>query len=180
MAILIFYCEGVTMLDNLRHLFDKQPSDPPEILELKNKIRSLQIELDEQKLANDRLKQDLQTLADQAAHLTRQSEETWRENLIQSAATPAAHLITQARLMQSKPVAAQDILATSRRLLRIFEDLGMSAEGEPGQETAFDPQLHAPLQAGEQIAPGEPVRIRFVLIRYQGKILRKAQVDRSA
>lgn len=167
------------MLDNLRHLFEKQPPEPPEVLELQNKIRSLQLELEEQKQANDRLKQDLLAQVDQSSHLNRQNEETWRENLILSAATPAAHLITQAHLSKNKPVSAQDVLTTSRRLLRIFEDLGMTFEGEPGQEIAFDPQLHVPLQSGQQYQSGEPVRIRFVLIRYQGKILRKAQVDRS-
>lgn len=102
------------------------------------------------------------------------------ERLLSAMATRITQLNTQAHLMdvEGKPVAAHDVMANARGLLRTLEDEGMTLEGRPSERLAFDPARHEPLQAGIAIRPGEPVEIRLSGLAFQGRLLRKAGVLR--
>jgi molecular chaperone GrpE (heat shock protein) len=103
------------------------------------------------------------------------------ERFLAASATRITQLNTQAHLMDvdGKPVAARDVMANARGLLRILEDEGMTFLGPPGERLPFDPSLHEPLQAGVEIRPGEFVEIRLSGVAFQGRLLRKAGVIRT-
>lgn len=98
--------------------------------------------------------------------------------LMEEVAAPVAQLHTQAHLLrdEGKPVRAEDILVVAERLTRALESHGLTTEGAWGATVPFDPNRHAPLSAGAAIRPGDPVVVRFVGVRYQGALVRKAGV----
>jgi molecular chaperone GrpE (heat shock protein) len=98
--------------------------------------------------------------------------------LMEEVAAPVAQLHTQAHLLRDagKPVRAEDILVVAERLVRALEAHGLTTEGAWGAIVPFDPNVHAPLSAQATIRPGDPVIVRFVGIRYQGALVRKAGV----
>ena len=53
----------------------------------------------------------------------------------------------------------------------------MTFEGTASQTVVYDPNRHAPLQAGHSMDPGQVVTVRFPGISYRGKILYKAIVE---
>ncbi len=102
--------------------------------------------------------------------------------LMEEVAAPVAQLRTQAHLLrdEGKPVRAEDILVVAERLVRALETHGLTTEGKLGATVAFDPNRHAPLSTGAAPRPGDPVVVRFVGVRYQGALVRKAGVAPAA
>jgi molecular chaperone GrpE (heat shock protein) len=97
---------------------------------------------------------------------------------MQSAAAPAAQLALQAHLLEAegKPVAARDMLAVARNLVRALETEGLLLEEKPGQRVAFDPNRHEPLSTETPIAVGQPALVKLPGLSFQGALLRKAGV----
>lgn len=150
-------------------------------LALEGQVQALRLALAEQENANRQLRGDLETLRAAQQYALKEQLEASLEKLVAEAAGPAVQLGTQAYLLETlgKPVQAADILAVARRLLRALENAGLQFEGQVGQAAAYDPELHASLSAQQSLAAGEAVRIRFAGVRYRGKMIRKAAVEKE-
>jgi molecular chaperone GrpE (heat shock protein) len=103
------------------------------------------------------------------------------EALFKDLAAPASQVLTQAHLLenQGKAVQAKDILAVSRRMLRVMERNGVRFEGKVGETVNFDPERHVSIQAGQAIQAGQPVSVRFAGVSYRGKVIHKAIVEQE-
>ena len=102
------------------------------------------------------------------------------EQFLTAAATPVAHVLTQAHLLEvdGKPIQAHYVLAVAKRLVRILQDHGLTLEGQVGEALAFDPNRHEPLSTEAALQAGEAVVVKFVGVSYGGAVLKKAGVAR--
>lgn len=150
------------------------------VLALEREIQSLRLELAEQHQLVANLKGELQR--QRSAEDARLTAAVWAqvERFLTHAATPVAHLLTQAHLLEvdGKPIQAHDVLAVARRLVRSLEDNGLTLEGRVGETVPFDPNCHEPLSAEAALQPGETVVVKFVGASYSGTVLKKAGVAR--
>jgi len=151
------------------------------VLALERQVQSLRLELTEQHQLVVNLKSELQRQRD--AEDTRLADAVWAqmERFMTNAATPVAHLLTQAYLLEvdGKPLQARDVLSVARRLVRILEDNGLTLEGKVGEMLPFDPNRHEPLSADAALQPGEIVVVKFVGASYGGTVCKKAGVARA-
>ena len=103
------------------------------------------------------------------------------EALLERLAAPLSQLRMQDALLEAgTDVAARDVMALVRTLARVVEDAGLEPIGEAGSVMPFDPDVAQPLGAAGDLAAGDEVQIKFIGYRYQGKVIRKALVERSA
>ena len=105
------------------------------VLALERQVQSLRLELTEQHQLVANLKGELQRQRDaEDAHLAA-TVRAQMECFITNAATPVAHLLTQAHLLEvdGKPLPAHDVLGVARRLMRTLEDNGLTLEGQVGE-----------------------------------------------
>jgi molecular chaperone GrpE (heat shock protein) len=143
---------------------------------LEGEVQSLRLDLQEQTALVGRLKQELER--ERTGTKVADQVHAQVERLLADAGAPVAQLHTQAHLLeQGRPVPARDVMAVARRLVRVLEDHGLTPESSVGARVPFDPDRHEPLSAATAIRPGRPVVVRFVGMRYQGKLLRKAGVE---
>jgi molecular chaperone GrpE (heat shock protein) len=162
------------MWKRLRSLFVTQTPVASE-----NELQALRLELAERDKQIMQLKADLERQRREAGQRGEASIQAQLEQLLADAALPVAQLQTQAHLLEAeqRPVQAKDILVVARRLVRVLEDQGLSLEQQVGEQAAFDPNRHEPLNATQALSAGQPVIVRFVGVSFQGKILRKAGVE---
>jgi len=150
------------------------------VLALERQVQSLRLELTEQHQLVANLKGELQRQRDvEDTHLTA-AVRAQIERLMTNMATPVAHLLTQAHLLDvdGKPIQAHDVLAVAKRLVRTLEDNGLTLEGQVGETLPFDPNRYEPLSAEAALQPGETVVVKFVGMSYSGTVLKKAGVTR--
>jgi molecular chaperone GrpE (heat shock protein) len=164
----------------MRSLFSRKPVDE-RLLELEREMQSLRLELKEREQEMTRLREELGRQRSGASARVAESVQAQVERLLTDAAAPAAQLLTQAHLLEveGKPVQARDVLAVAKRLVRTLEDNGLTLEGSVGETVPFDPNRHESLSADASLKPGQPVTVRFVGVAYQGKLLRKADVEEA-
>jgi molecular chaperone GrpE (heat shock protein) len=173
------------MWKRLVETFGKKPpaeAAPDErVLALEREGQSLRLKLEELEQSLASLKGELERQHSSASARVAGAVQAQVERLLADAAAPVAQLLTQAHLLEveGKPVQAKDVLAVARRLVRTLEDSGLTLEGSIGQAVPFDPNRHEPLGAGGFPEPGQPVVVRFVGVAYQGKLLRKAGVEKA-
>lgn len=150
-----------------------------DLLRLENEAQALRIELDTRDEHIAHLKQEVERLRARQDHLVNETVTTQLEGLFSDLAAPASQILTQAELLenQDKPVQARDVLSVARRLVRAVERRGMLFEGRAGEQAAFDPNRHSPLNAEAAPQVGQAVTIRFAGVSYQGKIIHKAIVE---
>jgi molecular chaperone GrpE (heat shock protein) len=150
-----------------------------DLLRLENEAQALRIELEarDQELAH--LKQEVERLRTRQDHLVSETLNAQLEALFGDLAAPASQIMTQADLLetQGKPVQARDVLSVARRLVRAAERRGMLFDGRVGEQAAFDPNRHTPLNSDIALQTGQPVTLRFVGVTFQGKIIHKAIVE---
>ncbi len=165
------------MVKWLQALFGKKGKSEAE-LALEGEVQNLRLDLAEQEQLVTTLKQELERQRSESNTQVVETVHAQIEQLLTATAAPVAQLLTQAHLLEvaGKPVQARDVLAVSKRFIRILEDHGLSMEGNVGQNTSFDPDRHEPLQANTPLPPQQPVVVRFVGVAYQGKLIRKAGV----
>ena len=161
---------------------DAQGSDgtaQSKLLQLQQENQSLRLALQEKGSAITQLQADLETLRAGQETTFQERLNARLERFINDASGPAVQLLAQAYLLEKehKPVQISDLLAVSRRLLGALERIGLEYEGQVGQRVPFDPERHALLDASDSLYPGEQAEIRFVGVRYRGKIIRKAILD---
>lgn len=148
-------------------------------LRLENEAQALRMDLAARDQNIAHLKQEVERLRARQDHLVSEAVTAQIEGLFADLAAPASQMMTQAELLenQNKPVQARDVLSVARRLVRAAERRGMQFEGCVGEQVAYDPNRHAPLNAETAPQVGQTVTIRFVGVTYQGKILQKAIVE---
>jgi molecular chaperone GrpE (heat shock protein) len=166
----------------LRGWFGKAESSMPGVderaLALEREAQMLRLELQERDRFIAELKADMTRVVRGAERAMAEGLLTAYERLLSEFALPFAQFLTQEYLLEveGKPVQARDVLAVARRLLRLLEDEGLTAEGRIGDTVAFDPDRHEPL--GGDFAPnrGEPAVVRMVGVSWHGRVLRKTVV----
>ncbi len=157
-----------------------QSEDELELLALRQQIQSARLELESHKQAARNLVAELDALRARQDERAKESAGDQLERVFVDAASPAAQLLVQAALLeQGRPVQARDVLATARRLLRALQKHGLAVEGEPGSQTRFDPDRHAPLSAETALERGQEVVVRIPGISLGGKVLARAAVEAS-
>jgi molecular chaperone GrpE (heat shock protein) len=153
-------------------------ADAEGLLALRREAQDLRLQLEERSRQLTALQKERER--QQADQETRAAEAVQAkvERLLAEAAGPVTQLLTQAHLLEAegKPVQARDVLAVARRLVRVLEEEGLTLDGRPGEQVAFDPNRHAPL-AGETQSPGAAAVVRFAGVGYRGRVLRKAGVE---
>lgn len=149
------------------------------VLTCEREVQSLRLELEERDQAVARHKGELERQRSNTEARVTEAARAQMERLLADAATPVAQLRTQSHLLEvdGKPVQARDVLAVSKRLLRVLEDHGLTLQGNVGESAAFDPAQHEPLSTASSLTPGQPVVVRFVGVAYRGQLLRKASVE---
>ncbi len=163
-------------------------SKPPNVdarnLESEKELQTLRLTIEENERMIANLKQEIERQRSGAQAALMASVQTQMAALMQDAAAPVSQLLTQIHLVdvEQKPVAVRDILAVARRLVGALQAHGLSVENRIGDLQPFDPNLHELLSHGSlghepPIQNGQPVKIRFSGIAYQGKLLSKAGVS---
>lgn len=149
------------------------------ILVLEGEAQALRLELAEGVKTVANLKRELERQRSGEAVRLEAAVHATVERLLSSAAPAAAQLVKQAHLLEveGRAVAARDVLAVARRLVSGLEDEGLKLEGAVGEQVAYNPNRHEPLNAAANLTPGQAVVIRFVGVSYRGKMLRKAGVE---
>jgi molecular chaperone GrpE (heat shock protein) len=144
-------------------------------------IQRLRLELAEKDKTNQRLAEELERSHFSTTEQVRERVHDQIEKTLMEASQPVAMLATQAYLLekQGKPVQARDILTVAKKLVRAVESLGLSVVGEVGETTSYNPNYHSVSTAAATINPGDQVRIQLVGTQFQGKILRKASVEKA-
>ncbi len=173
------------MLKWLRSIFNPNPPQPAAavdetgLLDLQRENQSLRLSLKEKEESLQRLKGEVERLRAGQSQQLNENLTARLAGLFGDVAAPASQLRTQADLLekQGKPVQARDVLSVAQRLLRALERHGLAFDGQVGAETIFDPNQHTPLQSTGALQPGQPVRIRFSGVTYQGRRLYKAIVE---
>src|SRR5262245_43602205 len=117
------------------------------VFDHKREVQSLHLELQERERLIAALKGDLERLRRGEGGRIEEAVRDHQDHFLAEAAAPAAQLLTQAHLLEveGKPVQARDVLALARRLIRLLEDEGLTAEGRVGDTVLFDPNRHEPL-----------------------------------
>jgi molecular chaperone GrpE (heat shock protein) len=170
-------------LNWLKQWFNPSPAAADgQVLALQRELQHVRLELQEREQALIRLQQELERQRSGSSARLNEAVQVQLEQLLADAASPVAQLATQAHLLEveGKPVRASDVLAVTKRLVRLLEDHGLALVGQAGQVVSFDPNQHEPLQSGVTLTTGQPVVIRFAGVTYQGKLLRKAGVMSDA
>jgi molecular chaperone GrpE (heat shock protein) len=152
-----------------------------QVLSLDREVQKLRLELNEQKRVVANLKIELERQRrNESAHIADEVQSRI-EQLLTDVAAPVTQLLTQAHLLEAegKPVQAKDVLAVAKRLVRALEDQGLILESRVGEMLPFHPNQHELLNADASLKPGQTVVVRFVGATYQGKLLRKAGVEKA-
>ncbi|MCR4413716.1 MAG: cell division protein ZapB [Thermoguttaceae bacterium] len=153
-------------------------AEEADVLSLRRQIQELRLEAAERQRRLAVLETDLQRAQAGQKSSAEQAVQARIEQLLAACAPAVSQLVTQAHLVEvgGVSVPALDVLRVARRLVRALEDHGLEIDRQPGAAVAFDPACHEPISHDTAIRPGEPALVRFVGVRYQGKVLRKAGV----
>lgn len=148
-------------------------------LALEAQIQTLRLDLQEREAHIARLREELSRARAEAAKEASAQAEDQLVRLLEAISGPAAQLHLQNHLAQAhqKPVQARDVLSNVRRLLAKLEDAGLRFEGKLDAEVPFDPDLHQPMSSDTFSARGESVVVRIAGVFWQGRALRRADVE---
>lgn len=149
------------------------------VLALEREVQGLRLQLEERNREVANLRTALARQRGGEASRIRDTAQAQIEQLMADIATPVAQIYTQAHLADlGKPVAATDMVAVIKRLLRPLEDNGLTAEGTIGKIVPFDPDRHELLSV-DAVSPGQRVVLRIAGVTYKDKILRKSGVEKA-
>jgi molecular chaperone GrpE (heat shock protein) len=162
----------------LRRWFGRPAGAGGPALPREREAQALRLELQERDRVIAALKADLERLRRGEGERVAAAVQAERERLLADAAAPVAQLLTHAHLLEAegKALQARDVLAVARRLVRLLEDEGLTAEGRVGAAVAFDPDRHEPLGGDFAPRPGQTVVVRLVGVSWQGRVLSRAGV----
>lgn len=169
------------MFKRLQKLFPPSMSTPDDYLSLQREVQSLRLSLAELEGQYQSLIQNTEQERGSASQMQQALMNHELEALFTDLAAPASQLRTQQYLLnvRGQAVESKDILAVVRRLLQALQQMGMEWIDEPGEQSTFQSDLHTPLSVQTDIFAGEPVTVRFSGVKFGGKILRKAGVEKE-
>lgn len=152
-----------------------------DVLEFKRELQELRLQLAERDRTIKQSRAELERLRGGAEQDAQQRARSDMERLVTAMGAPMAQLVTQAHLHRSGAVEirVEDVLRVGTRLVRALRDAEVDTVGEVGEAEPYDPERHDPLSADEPVATGDQVVVKVVGLSYQGRILRKAGVDRE-
>jgi len=144
-----------------------------------HEIQSLKLDLRERDETIQKLRQEIERLQARQEETIAEHLEKRMGALFSDLASPASQILTQEFLLEKeqKPIQARDVLIVARRIVRSLERHGLVFEGKAGEQTAFDPNRHTPIAAGDHPQAGQPVTVRFAGTSYAGRIITKAGVE---
>lgn len=168
------------MIKWLRELVSPTKSNDVDTLTLQSEVQSLRLSVSEMEQRYQSLTQIIQQERTLASALQQQMIVREMETLFTEIAAPATQLLTQQYLIEvcQQSIQAKDIMAVFKRLLQSLQNRGVEWIGNPGDQTTYNSEFHSPLASQSTISMGEMVIIRFVGVKYAGKILRKAGVEK--
>jgi len=142
-------------------------------------LRRLEMELVLRDETITRLRFELEMLRAGQTEAARTLFDASLEDLLQSAASPAAQLLTQSYLLETagREVKARDVLVVARRVITALESAGLCFTSRPGEHAVYNPDQHQPLDAAQSLQPGDPVVVRVPGVCYGEKILTCALVE---
>lgn len=127
-----------------------------------------------------RLRAEIDLLRAQQKSIKEESLAAAYQNLFADLSSPISQLLLQlhiANSAQNNTLAASDVLVHVKRLVAALEQHGLSVAGQPDEIQNYDPNLHESLSPQFAPSAGQPVRICFPGISYNGQLLRKAAVE---
>ncbi len=155
----------------------EQAADEKGHLVKESELQSLRLVLDEQEKTIQRLKAEIVRL--QAA----QNEDTLARlqgqllNLFQDISQPLVQMLAQHHLGQkSVTINIENLAHLTHQIVAALEKYGFQLDGQLSEAVAYDPSLHTPLNAVQDLKPGTPVQIRIQGTRLAGETLHKAIV----
>ncbi len=156
-----------------------QTVQPAEWLSLQKENQSLRMELDSSRQSIAALKQEIERLRLRQEQVIAETVDAQFARLFGELAGPTSQILTQADLLekQGKPVQARDVLSVARRIPRALERYGIQYAGQVGEQVAYDPNHHTPINESVQPQAGQAVTVRFAGVTYQGKTVYKAIVE---
>jgi len=145
-----------------------------------SETQGLRLELQEARGQIESLKAELERAREGGNARGEEARQNEREALAQAVATPLSQVLAQKHLLDSgAEVAAKDVAAAARSLVKACLSQGLELVGEAGAEAAFDPARHAALSGGT-LEPGQAVRVRFVGLATGGRVVKKAAVEEAS
>lgn len=150
-------------------------------LELRSENQGLRLELNEKTEALSSSHKETERLRDKCRQAAEEGAQERLAELAEDLATPTTQLIRQRHIIevQGKDVPGADVMRLAKRLISSLEKFEIEAEGVPGAEVAFNPDLHRPMAADSQIPAGETVFIKQPGLRFSGRLLRPAYVTQK-
>jgi molecular chaperone GrpE (heat shock protein) len=148
-------------------------------LELQNQIAQLRLDLQDRDTEIKRLRSDLTRAQEQMDRRVTVEVQNATARLMDDLAPFVAQSVLQRHLVEveQKDLQIADLLSVPARIQQVLEKYGLEVLGKCGEQASYDPSIHMPLSSSTQITPGQSIRLRFIGIAYQGKILRKAGVE---
>lgn len=147
-----------------------------ELISLKSELARLRLDLREAHETVNALRERLQELE---SHTIRHSSDGM-DGLFGTIAAPLSQLRLQDSLMEAgKEISSTSVMTLARHLMNAIETAGLEPIGSCGEEILFDPEQCGPLSADSSFSSGEPVVVRFVGYRYNGRVIRKALVEEA-
>lgn len=171
----------VTAWQALKGKIPSAPVAEEERLELRRQLAEERLRLQETQKQLSHCKAELASVQRTQAEQVRERTATHLEALFRQLAAPLAQLkLQQALAANGKELAARDVLILAQQFANAVEAAGLEPIGGVGERCAFDPEWAQALAPGVSLQAGEQVVVRFVGYRFQGQVLRKALVERSA
>lgn len=148
-------------------------------VDLKTQQQRLTMELQERDELIGQLREDIKRERLNQERQVSVAVQTKMEGFFETAAAPIAQLLTQVHLVEVEgaSVASKDVLRLAKRLIRVCCEAGLEPSEQIGARMAFDPDFHVALGADTLVSTGSPIVIRFVALKYNGRVLRKAGVE---
>jgi len=147
-----------------------------ELLDLRRRMAEHSLELQDARSALAALRSRLEGLEKE----TRVNGDNPLHELFENIAAPVSQLRMQRHMLDSgSSISGRSVMALAGQVVGFVEKVGLQPVGNTGEEIPYDPQTAEPLSRDSFPTRGEAVIVRFVGYRYQGKVLRKALVERK-
>lgn len=171
------------MLKRLSHrlsLLKNAANLEEQTVNLKHQLLTLESQLQECDQVNARHKKQLDELRSVAADSRETRDINALLSLFTELAEPIAELVyyTHQTGKTKRRSGSSEIIRDIHQAIHILEDHGMIMQGQPGQVTVYDSDIHSPIAATNTPAPGDSVIIEFPGFAFHEQIVLKAKVKK--
>lgn len=145
-----------------------------------NELQGLRLELREREQTIATLKQDLNRVRSNQQEQLQNVLSAHMEKFLSNVGAPITQLSTQIYLTEVKglKLEAKDVLSVAKRIVRAFQDEGLTLLGDVGEAVSFDQNYHQPLNRLTAPDIGERAIVRIPGFAYRDKVLHKASVEK--